>query len=209
MINGLVFFRIFLNIVEGLGLMVGEVGCVGRFIVIIDNFIKGLLSVCISCLVVFILVFYVKSVKKDYFIEYNVLYIFMEFGVYEVFIKWGDMLIIGSFFKVFINNVLEDGVSGMFCGKVDLGGCGRIWVYYVVMLINLKVCRDNEMLEKFLKVKGILSCFDFDFWIVFDVGMSKVERDKVFFKVGICNIFMVFVNDVFIGGYEDVIIMDK
>lgn len=189
--------------------MVGEVGCVGRFIVVIDNFIKGFLSVCISCLVVFILVFYVKSVKKDYFIEYNVLYIFMEFGVYEVFIKWGDMLIIGSFFKVFINNVLEDGVGGMFCGKVDLGGCGRIWVYYVVMLINLKVCRDNEMLEKFLKVKGILSCFDFDFWIVFDVGMNKVERDKVFFKVGICNIFMVFVNDVFIGGYEDVIIMDK
>lgn len=100
-----------MNIVEGLGFIVGEVGCVGRFRVVSDNIIKGFLSVCISCLVVFILVFYVKSVKKGIFIEYSVLYIFMEFGVYEVFIKWGDIFINGSFFKVFINNVLEDGVG--------------------------------------------------------------------------------------------------
>lgn len=111
LINGFILFEFFMNIVEGLGLIVGEVGCVGRFRVVIDNIIKGFLSVCISCLVVFILVFYVKSVKKGIFIEYSVLYIFMEFGVYEVFIKWGDIFINGSFFKVFINNVLEDGVG--------------------------------------------------------------------------------------------------
>lgn len=175
-----------MNIVEGLGFVVGEVGCIGKFIVVIDNLIKGFLSVCISCLVVFIFVLYVKSMKKDGYIEYDVLYIFIELGVYEVYIKWGDLFIIGSLFKVFINNVLEDVViNGLICGIDDFGGCGRIWVYYVVMLLNVKVRRDNELLEKFLVEKGIFSCLDFDLWIFLDVGMRKFERDKVFLKVGI------------------------
>ena len=207
--NGSASPRIPLNTAEGPGLIAGEVGRVGRFTVVTDNSTKGPLSVCISCPAVSIPVPYVKSAKKDYFTEHNVLYIPTEPGAYEVFIKWGDMSIIGSPFKVFINNVSEDGNSGMSHGKADLGGRGRIRVYYAAMSTNLKVRKDNEMLEKFLKAKGISSRSDFDPWIALDVGMSKAERDKVFSKAGSRHTPMVFANDVFIGGYEDVIIMDK
>lgn len=207
--NGSASPRLPLNTAEGPGLMAGEVGRVGRFTVVTDNSTKGPLSVCISCPAVSIPVPYVKSAKKDYFTEHNVLYIPTEPGAYEVFIKWGDMSIIGSPFKVFINNVSEDGAGGMSRGKADLGGRGRIRVYHAAMSTNLKVRRDNEMLEKFLKAKGISSRSDFDPWIALDVGMSKAERDKVFSKAGTRNTPMVFANDVFIGGYEDVIIMDK
>lgn len=198
-----------LNTAEGPGLIAGEVGRVGRFTVVTDNSTKGPLSVCISCPAVSIPVPYVKSAKKDSFTEHSVLYIPTEPGAYEVFIKWGDMSIIGSPFKVFINNVSEDGISGMSRGKEDLGGRGRIRVYYAAMSTNLKVRKDNELLGKFLKAKGISSRPDFDPWIALDVGISKTERDKVFNKAGTRKTPMVFANDVFIGGYEDVVIMDK
>lgn len=199
-----------LNIAEGPGLIAGEVSRIGKFAVITDNSTKGPLSVCISCPAVSIPVPYVKSLKKDGFTEHTVLYIPTEPGAYEVYIKWGDLPINGSPFKVYINNVSEDHViNGMTRGKDDLGGRGRIRVYYAVMSTNLKVRRDNELLGKFLKEKGISSRSDFDPWIPLDVGMSKAERDKVFAKAGTRRTPMVFANDVFIGSYEDVLILDK
>lgn len=207
--NGSASPRIPVNTAEGPGLIAGEVGRVGKFTVVTDNSTKGPLSVCISCPAVSIPVPYVKSAKKDNFTEHSVLYIPTEPGAYEVFIKWGDMSIIGSPFKVFINNVSEEGAGGMSRGKADLGGRGRIRVYYAAMSTNLKVRKDNEMLEKFLKAKGISSRSDFDPWIALDVAMSKAKRNEVFSKAGTRHTPMVFANDVFIGGYEDVIIMDK
>lgn len=207
--NGLASPRIPLNTAEGPGLIAGEVGRVGRFTVMTDNATKGPLSVCISCPAVSIPVPYVKSAKKDEYTEHSVLYIPTEPGAYEVFIKWGDMSINGSPFKVFINNVSEDDVNGTSRGKDDLGGRGRIRVYYAAMSTNLKVRKDNELLKKFLKVKGISSRSDFDPWIALDVAMNRSERDKVFSKAGTRQTPMVFANDVFIGGYEDVFIMDK
>lgn len=202
--------RIPLNTAEGPGLIAGEVGCIGKFSVVTDNSTKGPLSVCISCPAVSIPVPYVKSVKKDGFTEHSVLYIPTEPGAYEVFIKWGDLSITGSPFKVYINNVSEDDViNGITRGKEDLGGRGRIRVYYAAMSTNLKVRKDNELLGKFLKQKGISSRSDFDPWITLDVGMSKAERDKVFSKAGTRQTPMVFANDVYVGGYEDVFIMDK
>ena len=202
--------RIPLNAAEGPGLIAGEVGRIGKFLVVTDNSTKGPLSVCISCPAVSIPVPYVKSVKKDGFTEHSVLYIPTEPGAYEVFIKWGDLSITGSPFKVYINNVSEDDVNnGISHGKDDLGGRGRIRVYYAATSTNLKVRKDNELLGKFLKEKGISSRSDFDPWITLDVGMSKAERDKVFAKAGTRRTPMVFANDVFIGGCEDVLIMDK
>ena len=207
--NGSASPRIPLNTAEGPGLIAGEVGRVGRFRVVTDNAAKGPLSVCISCPAVSIPVPYVKSAKKGDFTEHSVLYIPTEPGAYEVFIKWGDMSINGSPFKVFINNVSEDGVGVMSGEKDDLGGRGRIRVYYAAMSTNLKVRKDNELLEKFLKGKGISSRSDFDSWIALDVAMNKTERDKVFSKAGTRQTPMLFANDVFIGSYEDVLIMDK
>ena len=202
--------RIPVNTADGPGLIAGEVGRVGKFSVTTNNSTKGPLSVCISCPAVSIPVPYVKSVKKDGFTDHTVLYIPTEPGAYEVFIKWGDLPINGSPFKVYINNVSEDGlVNGITRGKEDLGGRGRIRVYYAATSTNLKVRKDNELLGKFLKEKAISSRPDFDPWIALDVGMSKVERDKVFSKAGTRKTPMVFANDVFIGGYEDVFIMDK
>lgn len=202
--------RIPLNTAEGPGLIAGEVGRIGKFSVVTDNSTKGPLSVCISCPAVSIPVPYVRSAKKDGFTEHSVLYIPTEPGAYEVFIKWGDLSITGSPFKVYINNVSEyDVINGMSHGKDDLGGRGRIRVYYAATSTNLKVRKDNELLGKFLKEKGISSRSDFDPWIALDVGMNKTERDKVFSKAGTRQTPMVFANDVFIGGYEDVFIMDK
>lgn len=202
--------RIPLNAAEGQGLIAGEVGRIGRFSVITDNSTKGPLSVCISCPAVSIPVPYVKSTKKDCYTEHDVLYVPTEPGAYEVFIKWGDLSINGSPFKVFINNVSEDVVNnGMSRAVSDLGGRGKIRVYYAAMSTNLKIRKDNELLEKFLKEKGVSSRSDFDEWIALDVGMRKLERDKVFSKAGTRQTPMVFANDVFIGNYEDVLILDK
>ena len=207
--NGSISPELPANTAEGPGLIAGEVGRVGRFRVVTDNTTKGPLSVCISCPAVSIPVPYVKSVKKGTFTEHSVLYIPTEPGAYEVFIKWGDISINGSPFKVFINNVLEDGVGAQIGVKDDLGGRGRIRVYYAAMSTNLKVRKDNELLEKFLKAKGISNRSDFDEWIALDVAMNRAQRDKVFSKAGTRKTPMLFANDVFIGGYEDVLIMDK
>ena len=82
-------------------------------------------------------------------------------------------------------------------------------MYYAAMSTNLKVRKDNELLEKFLKAKGISNRSDFDEWIALDVAMNRAQRDKVFSKAGTRKTPMLFANDVFIGGYEDVLIMDK
>ena len=201
--------RTLYNKAEGPGLLAGEVGRVGRFTVLTDNSTKGPLSVCISCPAVSIPVPYVKSEKREHCTEHRVFYIPTEPGAYEIYIKWGELSILGSPFKVFINDVApnDNDATHRGCDDGDLGGKGRICLYYAATSTSPKVRRDKELLGEFLSNKGI--CNQFDSWIALDVGMSRSEREKVFKKAGTRKTPMVFVNDQYIGGYEDIIIMDK
>lgn len=200
-----------MNTAEGPGLVAGEVGRVGKFTVITDNTTnKGPLSVCISCPAVSIPVPYVKTEKKNNYSEHRVLYIPTEPGTYEIFIKWGEMQIRGSPFKVFINDVNQDDVSlSRDVSLEDLGGKGKIRVYYAATSMKSKVQRDKQMMEVFLKEKGITSLSDFDSWIALDVGMTKLQREKVFKKAGHRATPLLFVDDQCLGTYEDIVIMDK
>ena len=197
------------NYAEGPGLVAGEVGHVSKFTVTTDNTTKGPLSVCISCPAVSIPVPYVKSVKRDVVTKHSVLYIPTEPGAYEVFIKWGDASINGSPFKVYINSVSENIVNEKRGEAADLGGRGRIRIYYSATSTNLKVRKDNELLDRLLKEKGVAKRAEFDPWIALDVGMNKADRDKVFARAGTRRTPMMFVNDVYIGGYEDILILEK
>lgn len=199
-----------MNSAEGPGLVAGEVGHVGKFTVITDNSNKGPLSVCISCPAVSIPVPYVKSEKRKTYTEHRVLYIPTEPGTYEIFIKWGEDGIRGSPFKVFINDVNQDDVSlSRDVSAEELGGSGKIRVYYAATSMKAKVQRDKDMMELFLKEKGILCHPKFDSWIALDVGMSKKQRDRVFKKAGHRATPLLFIDDQCIGTYEDVVMMDK
>ncbi|XP_031549664.1 filamin-A-like [Actinia tenebrosa] len=199
-----------MNTAEGPGLVAGEVGRVGKFTVITDNNTKGPLSVCISCPAVSIPVPYVKSEKKSTHTEHRVLYIPTEPGTYEIFIKWGENGIRGSPFKVFINDVNLDELSAAGdADPEDLGGRGKIRVYYAATSMKPRAQRDKQLLETFLRGKHISNRPDFDSWIALDVGMSRAQREKVFKKAGHRSTPMLFVNDRYIGTYEDVVIMDK
>ncbi|KAK3753318.1 hypothetical protein QZH41_015264 [Actinostola sp. cb2023] len=199
-----------MNAAEGPGLVAGEVGRVGKFTVITDNTTKGPLSVCISCPAVSIPVPYVKSEKEKTYTEHRVLYIPTEPGTYEIFIKWGEKGIRGSPFKVFINDVNQDDVSlSSATSVVDLGGKDKIRVYYAATSMRTKVRKDKQMMEIFLKEKGILSRSDFDSWIALDVGMTKAQRETVFKKAGHRSTPVLFVDDRCIGTYEDILIMDR
>lgn len=199
-----------MNSAEGPGLVAGEVGHVGKFTVITDNTSKGPLSVCISCPAVSIPVPYVKSEKKKTYTEHRVLYIPTEPGTYEIFIKWGEDGIRGSPFKVFINDVNQDDVSlSRDASAEDLGGRGKIRVYYAATSMKAKVQRDKDMMELFLKEKGILSHPQFDSWIALDVGMTKVQREKVFKRAGHRATPLLFIDDQCIGTYEDIVMLDR
>lgn len=199
-----------MNSAEGPGLVAGEVGRVGKFTVITDNTNQGPLSVCISCPAVSIPVPYVKSEKKKNYTEHRVLYIPTEPGTYEIFIKWGEKGIRGSPFKVFINDVNQDDISlSRDASAEDLGGRGKIRVYYAATSTKPKVRRDKEMMEIFLEEKGIPTHPNFDSWIALDVGMTKLQREKVFNKAGHRATPLLFIDDQCIGTYEDIVIMDK
>lgn len=203
-------FQIPMNSAEGPGLVAGEVGRVGKFTVITDNNTKGPLSVCISCPAVSIPVPYVKSEKKNTYTEHRVLYIPTEPGTYEIFIKWGENGIRGSPFKVFINDVNLDELSASGdADPDDLGGRGKIRVYYAATSMKPRARRDKQLLDAFLQEKHISTRPDFDSWIALDVGMSRAQREKVFKKAGHRSTPMLFVDDRYIGTYEDVVIMDK
>ena len=218
--NSLIDFQSFdspihlsLNAAEGPGLLVGEVGHVGRFTVFTDN-TKGPLSVCISCPAVSIPVPYVKSEKKDNYTEHNVMYIPTEPGTYEIYIKWGENPVKGSPYKVFINDVItEDGINETEQRKVvryeNEGEKRNICVYYSASCNNPKARSDKVQLERFLKEKGITERNDYTPCVALDLDMKKAERDKIIETAGTRHTPMLFINHRYIGGFEDVIIMDK
>ena len=195
------------NKAEGPGLVAGEVGRVGKFTVSTDNSTKGPLSVCISCPAVSIPVPYVKSEKRDQHTVHRVYYIPTEPGTYEIYVKWGETSIVGSPFKAFINDVTTNDVTTD--DVSELGGKGKLRLYYAATAINPRVRRDKELLDEFLKAKGICDRPEFEPWVALDVGMCASERERIFKRAGTRKTPMVFLNDQYIGGYEDIIIMDK
>ena len=202
------------NKAEGPGLLVGEVGRVGRFAVLTDNKTKGPLSVCISCPAVSIPVPYVKSEKKEDYTEHRVMYIPTEPGAYEIYIKWGEDPVKGSPYKVFINDVTAENEVQ----RNDQNGMERvgkekekekICVYYSASCTSPKVRSDKQQLERFLRDKGITERPEYMPWVALDLDLNKTERDKIIEMAGTRKTPMLFVNDRYIGGFEDVFIMDK
>ncbi|EDO49009.1 predicted protein [Nematostella vectensis] len=201
--------KIPVNTAEGPGLVAGEVGQVGSFTVLTDNNTKGPLSVCISCPAVSIPVPYVKSDKRDSYTEHKVVYIPTEPGTYEIFIKWGEHGIRGSPFKVFINDVNQNDMDTAIGSDQDLCDKGKIQVFYSATATNAKVRRDREMLDRFLRDKGVTARRDYQPWVTLDVGMSRKKREDIFKRAGTRKTPMLFINGEYIGGYEDLVIMDK
>lgn len=203
-----------LNSAEGPGLLVGEVGRVGQFTVLTDNNTRGPLSVCISCPAVSIPVPYVKSEKKENYTEHSVMYIPTEPGAYEIYIKWGENPVKGSPYKVFINDVItKNGINENKQSNIlrseNKREKGNICVYYSASCTKPKVRSDKTQLERFLREKGITERADYSPCVALDLDLNKAERDKIFETAGTRKTPMLFINNKYIGGFEDVLIMDK
>lgn len=112
-------------------------------------------------------------------------------GMYTVAVTYDGEHVPGSVFDVMIN------------GEIDLGGAGTVRVYYTTVTGSRKVRGDIDKLEWMFWMKKVHLRPDFEPWIAVD-AMEKKDRDDVFAKAGTRTLPMVYIDDKFIGGWDEI-----
>lgn len=131
--------------------------------------------------------------------RYDVTYMPTAPGEYKVHVTVGGEHIPGSVFHVTIDE--ED----------SLGGEGKIRVFYTTTSSKEKTKRDRYALENLFKGKNVHLLQNFDQWYAIDVCMEKADRDRVFKKTGmkLPALPIVFVNDKYVGNYDDMVAFEE
>jgi len=123
--------------------------------------------------------------------SYNVSYTPTEPGEYKVHVTFNGLHIPGSIFTV---RVLE---------AISLGGEGKIRVFYSTTSSSEKGRHDVIHLQRLLEAKKVHLRPDFEPWIPVDV-MEREDREAVFKKAGTRALPIVFVDDKYVGDYDQV-----
>eukprot|EP00054_Salpingoeca_dolichothecata_P031713 m.264383 g.264383 ORF g.264383 m.264383 type:complete len:407 (-) comp27777_c0_seq1:167-1387(-) len=91
----------------------------------------------------------------------------------------------------------------------DLGGRCKIRVYFSTTTSSQKVRQDWMALQNFLERHNVHKRPDFEPAIPIDIDMTKETRDKIFEKAGTKKTPMLFIDDEYIGGWDEVSQMNE
>lgn len=192
----------------GTGLHVGEVGLVASFNVTTPNTDKGPLSVSITCPAMSLPVPCVKTKLQPTSLVHDVLYVPTEPGVYEIDVRWGEKEIPGSPFRLAVgdsveNNVQEKEFTNSHGNKLQLYRLvskQSIFLYYSASSKSLLDHHNKSELENVLRKENP---FDKLFTIPVDIELSSAQRNELFEKADSRVLPIVFVNDKYIGNFND------
>eukprot|EP00043_Microstomoeca_roanoka_P006584 m.64049 g.64049 ORF g.64049 m.64049 type:complete len:304 (-) comp13474_c2_seq4:273-1184(-) len=90
----------------------------------------------------------------------------------------------------------------------DLGGRCKIRVYSSSTTSSAAFRKHNEEMMRLFERMGVHKRPDFEPWIMVDL-MDKADRDAVFEKAGTRQLPMLFVDDEYVGGYEEVMDLNE
>lgn len=91
--------------------------------------------------------------------------------------------------------------------KPDLGGRQKIRGYYSTTTSSEKIRANTRNLQDVLEEKGFHLRPDFVPWTPVDVDMDKATRDQLFNRAGTRETPLLFVDDEFVGTYDQIINM--
>jgi len=122
--------------------------------------------------------------------KFAVVYLPTTPGEYKIHVTVDDEHVPGSIFTVLIME------------KESLGGEGKIRVFYSTTASNQKSRTDKRALETLLQAKKVHLREDFEPWHAVDI-MDRDDREAVFRRAGSRKLPIVFIDDEYIGDYDD------
>lgn len=87
---------------------------------------------------------------------------------------------------------------------IDLGGRCQIKVFYSTTTHDALIRKHTEALGTLLEALQVHKRPDFQPWVALDMDMEKSFRDKIFEKAGTRKSPFLFIDDEYVGGYEQV-----
>lgn len=128
--------------------------------------------------------------------KFGVVYMPTTPGEYKVHVTVNDEHVPGSVFTVLI---LE---------QESLGGEGKIRVFFSTTSSTQKARSDRRALESLLQGKKVHLRDDFEPWHAIDI-MDREDREAVFRRAGSRKLPIVFIDDEYIGDYDDCIKLEE
>lgn len=117
-------------------------------------------------------------------------------GTYEVHVTFDGKHIPGSIFRVTVLEVMS------------IGGEGKIIVFYTTTSGNAKVKNDFYALQRLLETKKVHLREDFVPWTAVDL-LTRDDREAIFKKAGTRTLPITIVDDVYIGTYDQIQVMEE
>jgi len=87
---------------------------------------------------------------------------------------------------------------------IDLGGRCKIKVFYSTTTHDALIRKHTEALGTLLEALQVHKRPDFEPWVALDMDMEKSFRDQIFEKAGTRKSPFLFIDDEYVGGYEQV-----
>jgi len=87
---------------------------------------------------------------------------------------------------------------------IDLGGRCKIKVFYSTTTHDALIRKSTEALGTLLEALQVHKRPDFEPWVALDMDMEKAFRDQIFEKAGTRKSPFLFIDDEYVGGYEQV-----
>eukprot|EP00035_Acanthoeca_spectabilis_P020823 m.434769 g.434769 ORF g.434769 m.434769 type:complete len:526 (+) comp17764_c0_seq1:1329-2906(+) len=92
---------------------------------------------------------------------------------------------------------------------INLGGRCKIKIYFSTTTSSQKIRTDTQNMKSLMERHNYHLRPDFEHFTPVDIDMEKEHRDKIFKKAGTRVTPMLFVDDEFVGGYDQVAELDE
>merc|ERR1712150_164629 len=205
--------------IYGTGLKSGEVGLVSSFSVRTSNTEKGPLSVSITCPALSIPVPNVKTHLHGDHMMHEVFYLPTEPGIYQVDVNWGMKPIEGSPFYLTVIETTSVDSNTLHCSGKDESASdvkearisyyrskdkNNLIIYHSATTGDTKERVNKNHLEWLLRQENPLDAL---ICITIDLEMERLGRKKIFDKACSKKLPMVFVNDHYVGSFDEIVDM--
>ena len=196
---------------SGAGLQTGEVGLVSSFQVRTPAGEKGPLSIGITCPALSIPVPSVSTELHATYLQHDVVYLPTEPGVYQIDVSWGDTSIEGSPFYLSVAETTtqkqeetkeESAKNQTRISYYRPTNKHSLIIYYSATTEDSEQRANKQHLETLLREENPLDSL---ICITMDLELERVGRKKIFEKASTRKLPMVFVNEKYVGSFEDII----